>query len=799
MLNKDLPALPPLLLRGLGPSQTPRTKAEILDYLDGRIQHAAIPKFIYFSVCDWESRPSILLDRISEEFRGSRVAVRSSTGDEDSNLTLAGHYRSRLKVPSGRDTVSTAITEIVESFRGSPRDQILIQEMVEQPEWSGVLLNRDLNSGAPYYAIDYDDSGRTDGVTSGAANHKSVLIHESAREVPARFRALLEMARELEALWPGKPLNVEFAIRHGKLYILQVRLVPAIPRWTRARISRHAALLEELAVGVDCNRRSRAGLAGRGTILGQMPDWNPAELLGPRPGGLALSLFGYLISDRVWQQARALMGYRPVPGQALLMVLAGQPYVDVRKSFNSFLPAGLSAQLEEAVVDAWLQRLEEHPQLHDKVEFEVAQTVLDFSFRQHWRQWYPDILSPTDLTRYENALRNLTRRSLGLGPESTLRWAMQRIRRLERIQSDEGGISNHTEGLDRALGLLLECRRWGTLPFAVIARHAFMAESLWRSAVERGAIRAERVSQFKRSLSTVATRVSCDLSAAGRGAISFADFLRRHGHLRPGTFDILSPRYDQRAHLRDCLAPVAAPFSCRGRPFQLREKEAKALERLLRESGLAFSASRLLAYASSSWTAREHAKYVFSRHLSNALESLAHWGERRQLSRSDLFFLELQEFSADSASSDSARLLRERADARRRLAGEESGIQLGSLVRDGHDLRVVDRHDSTPNFITSRVATGPALRLERRFREPPELRDKVVCIESADPGFDWIFAGGIGGLVTRFGGANSHMAIRCAEMEIPAAIGVGDLLFTHLTAAAAIELNCPRKLVRPLQ
>ena len=38
----------------------------------------------------------------------------------------------------------------------------------------------------------------------------------------------------------------------------------------------------------------------------------------------------------------------------------------------------------------------------------------------------------------------------------------------------------------------------------------------------------------------------------------------------------------------------------------------------------------------------------------------------------------------------------------------------------------------------------------------------------------------IAGLVTQYGGANSHMAIRCAELGIPAAIGIGDKQYEGL-------------------
>jgi phosphoenolpyruvate-protein kinase (PTS system EI component) len=50
-------------------------------------------------------------------------------------------------------------------------------------------------------------------------------------------------------------------------------------------------------------------------------------------------------------------------------------------------------------------------------------------------------------------------------------------------------------------------------------------------------------------------------------------------------------------------------------------------------------------------------------------------------------------------------------------------------------------------------------------------------------------------LITKYGGANSHMAIRSAEFALPAAIGCGELLFETLSAAAVIDLDCAARKV----
>jgi phosphoenolpyruvate-protein kinase (PTS system EI component) len=70
-----------------------------------------------------------------------------------------------------------------------------------------------------------------------------------------------------------------------------------------------------------------------------------------------------------------------------------------------------------------------------------------------------------------------------------------------------------------------------------------------------------------------------------------------------------------------------------------------------------------------------------------------------------------------------------------------------------------------------------------------KLKNKIVCIISADPGYDYIFSKKIKGLVTMFGGVNSHMAIRCSELGIPAAIGVGERVFKEIANSKIARLN----------
>ena len=121
-------------------------------------------------------------------------------------------------------------------------------------------------------------------------------------------------------------------------------------------------------------------------------------------------------------------------------------------------------------------------------------------------------------------------------------------------------------------------------------------------------------------------------------------------------------------------------------------------------------------------------------------------------------------------------------------------IHLPHLITEPDDIDVITSRVDLPTFVTTKTVTSHGIHLSRN--EICALEGKIVMIESADPGFDWIFSHNISGLVTKFGGANSHMTIRCAEFELPAAIGCGGKLFDQLRNSKVIELNCGARTLR---
>jgi glutamine kinase len=783
------------------------TKAETLWRLKSLVANALIPRLYFFSSGEWTASKTDVLNTIHAQFGNEALAVRSSALSEDcADSSMAGAFLSVLNVDGGsRSVLETAIEQVVQSMTGNHRDQVLIQPMVDDVGVSGVIMTFDMVHGAPYYCIDFDDeSGRTDVVTSGNGVHKSLFVYRYADDSmvrSSRVASFLRLARELEAICGCAALDIEFGMnKAGQLFLFQVRRIALSRNWhpvTERRVKRQLAHGEDFVR--DCSRR-RDGVLGGRTVLAIMPDWNPAEIIGTTPRPLSASLYRDLITKSVWSRARASMGYRSLADADLMVLINNHPYIDVRYSFNSFLPARLPDAIGEKLVNAWLARLEAHPELHDKVEFEVVPTCMDFCFTEDFKARYPELLSDGEMKVFRAELAELTRGNLKPEAGNSLNRALENTATLDRLGLPQIPDNEAYVWLSTASFLLDQCRELGTNSFAIVARHAFIAESLLRSAVRKGALTENRLTEFKRSIRTVTGNMVEEYAKVCHGELSRSEFLETYGHLRPGTYEITSLRYDERDDL--FIDDMPALPSSDVPQFRLTDNERDSIEMLLCQAGLdVLNADQLLTHAQRAIAGREHVKFVFTRTLSDALSAVMRWGGHHGLSRDDLSYLDWPAIAkglSHPVMDDVDRYYLNIAETARRSMAAAHAFRLAHIIFRVRDIYVATLNRSVPNFVGTGSASGAVVQLAVNTHTSINIKGQIVCIENADPGFDWIFTKGPSALITRFGGANSHMAVRCAEFGLPAAIGCGDQIYQRVVEAGSIELNCAEKILRPI-
>lgn len=787
------------------------TKAETLARLQPLVTKARIPAFLYFSVNQWHTETGKILAQVGNLTNGCNVIVRSSAIDEDGkDSAMAGLYESVPSIPGhNHDALRVAVEAVISSYRRKgDREvhdhQVLIQIMLEQVLMSGALFTQDLNTGAPYYVINYDDqSGRTDTVTSGNEySNRTLYVHRGAVAAlrSKRFKQLLAAVEELERFSGSESLDIEFALDNNlQVHLFQVRPITTKPNWNRGIALRVDQSVRQIQNFVRHRLLPVSGVHGKRSLFGQMPDWNPAEMIGRTPRPLSLSLYRYLITDRAWRQARRKMGYAEPHGMPLMVSLGGQPFIDVRLSFHSYLPMDLPESIGGKLVDAWLDRLTENPHLHDKVEFDVAVTCLTLDFEERVARQFADAMLPDEKRIYRDCLRQLTNKLL-TNNVAPIADELARIEYLDTLRVRLLSTKKHPD-LATVASLLEECIEFGTIPFSILARHAFIAQALLRSLVARGVLTERDFGAFQHSIRTVASDLADDTRRLLRGEINRSTFMERYGHLRPGTYDILSPRYDQREDLF-CHAPIDAQSTLEHHEFALSAQQQSDVSRLLADEQLGIDAKALFVYCRDSIVAREYAKFVFTKNISDALEAIANWAEQVGLNRDELSFLDIREIldTLATAASDSVKsYLRALSEDGRQRHETTVALRLPQVLCIEQDVEIVPLRIEQPNFITAKLVRGRCIQLHEYEEVEPDISNKIVLIEKADPGFDWIFAYGIQGLITKYGGSNSHMAIRCAEFSIPAAIGCGEQIFDRLEHARAIELNCAESVIRQVE
>ena len=785
------------------------TKADTLERLRPLVRKSVIGEQVQFTVGEWRQDKPGIMERIKETFAAQSLAIRSSALAEDGwTKSNAGQFTTVLDIPEADPVkVDAAIEEVAKSYgAANPNDQILVQSMLSNVVMHGVVLTRTLIYNSPYYTLNYDDSGLdTIAVTSGQGNNlKTAIIHRHLGSQPSRADSrlvrVLEAVQELELHVGHDALDVEFAITaEGPVHVLQLRPIAAEPSHWRLDEADIGRALQAAAQTFEGKQIPSPFILGRRTIFGIMPDWNPAEIIGPKPRRLALSLYQYLVTDEIWAAQRAEYGYRDVRPQPLMIAFAGHPYIDVRACFNSFVPASVPDELAERLVEHYLDRLDAEPNLHDKVEFSIVFTCMAFDFAQRSQELLAAGFTKEDVATLRTALTDLTEGAPERCQEqlSAIDELDRRYRRL--MQADMPPV-------ERAFALLEDCRRFGTLPFAHLARAAFVATSLVRSLETIGVTNTAQTEDFLQSLSTVSGMFEIDGHKVASGNLPWPEFVERYGHLRPGTYEVTSPSYaeDSERYLRPMVTAAGEVSLKHGSEESVvwDESTRDAIQKSISTMGLSWDVETFENFLRQSIEGREYAKFIFSRNLSVALADLVSYAETADVDRGQLAHIsigDLLSLHTGSPVKDINSWLTERADEGERWHQVAQAIELPSLLVNRADLFAFERHASQPNFVTSKSIVAEVVNLAAESSSTVDLNGKIVLIPQADPGFDWLFGHQIAGLITMYGGANSHMTIRAAEFGLPAAIGVGEVRYDQLASAAVLKLDCAANWVQAVR
>ena len=764
------------------------------------LKKSIIPTFYKFRIEDIKKNKKKILTLIIKNL-SKKICIRSSYFLEDGkSKSMAGEFEGVSNVTNSKKNLIFGVNKLIRQYNSKSKNkfiinqsEIIFQNYLSSSKLSGVVTNFCIQDGSDYYVINYDDTSKlTNTVTSGSKTGGRV-IHIFKNNIKGlrskMFRKIIFSVKEIEKKINNAKIDIEFAIdKKGLFNIFQIRPISTTKNWKKFEKKLFFKnLLKNQTNFTKINSMNKN--FGKYSIFGLMPDWNPVEMIGYQPNKLAFSLYHELITKDSWSKARKKMGYKIV-NRPLMYKFTGKPFIDARLSFYSFLPSTVKDNTAKKIVNYWSHELISKPYLHDKIEFEISDGSYDAFTKLKVLKNY-NFLNYKEKNEYLRKLQYFTNQKilnfdnegiilnkclLKLENDRTLLLDNFKNKKINTLKFD---IKN----------LIKNIKKNGIIPFSIYARYAFIGKKFLNSLFEKKIISKFSYLKLINSINSITT-FYINLEKQRNTIKKKRIFENYFYHLRPGTYDINIKRYNLSLKTRR-IKNLNELLSLEFKTPKIKESDKKNINIFLKKNNFIFNYAKLIKFCLLSIKLRENSKFLFTRSLSDLIEILKYYLRYYLVSQDKFSKFDLKDIFKLTKKNRN-KLINKiiMNDKKFYLINRKS--KLPYLITNFNDFFIASNLLTKPNFVTSKIITRKVIEIKNK-KFDLNLFNKIILIENADPGFDWIFSKRIGGLITKYGGVNSHMSIRCEELNIPAVIGLGNDNFEKIKNDSLITINCKNK------
>jgi len=755
-----------------------------IDNLNKIKKHFNVPKFFYFNFDDYNKNKFIILKKIKEKFQ-KKIIIRSASFFEDNIYSGAGKYLSIPDVsPDNKKIINEKILAVFNSYGKNKSNQfILVQEYIKNAETVGVIFTGDPKNGSPFRTINFNNSNTTDLITSGKSNGQITYYFKGTprKKLSSRIKIIEKIIKRLEKKF-SYFLDIEFLILKKKVFILQVRKLNT----NMNNQVNFKKTLFDLEKKISKLTYEKSHLLGKERFFSTMTDWNPAEIIGLKPKPLALSLYQSLITDEVWAESRINLGYKDITKMPLVYSFLGTPYIDIKTDINSFLIPTLSEKIQSKLVKLYCNKFKKNPYYYyDKIESSLVINSISLNVKKYKNLLCNSKLNKKEILQIIQEYKKLTSKIILKLNEN--------IKKYEYGENLFKNLKNSKNSTINKIYLLHNiCKNYGTLPFANLARMAFIAIEFLDSFERLKIITNAEGKLFLRTIKSISYEMTKTLIKSN------SKFLQIYGHLRPNTYEISTPSYKE--NFKKYFKKINKNIQ-RRKKFNFSKLQKNKINNLLKKNSFEkINADILIKFIENSIYHREKSKLFFTKIIDEIFYQLKILSKRIKLMKENIKYLNIkkilnfyEEFSHDNMIKD----LKNNILENKKNYNFNLNFNLPNIILNKKNIYFFEEKNASPTFITSKFIISKSIVLKKNTNKY-NLDNKIICIESADPGFDFIFNYNIKGLITAFGGPNSHMSIRCNEFAIPAAIGIGEKKFSQLIEANTIYLNCEKKILSSL-
>ena len=756
------------------------------------LKKSIIPDLQIVNIQEFIKNRNKVADEITHFFKKGKIVVRSSFSTEDNfESSSAGKYLSVLNINvKDKDLIKKSILNVIKSSDkkiNKNKEHIIVQRQTTDSVISGVIFTKDINTNSHYYLINYTMGSNTTLVTSGQ-NSKLIKIRKGLdiKKINKPWKKLIIAVKEIEEKLTSSPLDIEFSINSkNQVKVFQIR--PIVFNLNNYQIPHEKF---NKLINKNINKYNELKKIKRLTLFSDMAFWNPSELIGEYPRALSKSLFENLITDINWSKSLQRIGYSKV-NEKLGYKFGNKFYINLDNSFKGLLLNNIEEKIKKFLVESYKKKLIKNNSAHDKIEFEVVNSCWNFSLYNDLESnlknnFNKNIIDKTYKKIKIHSLKIIN--NISNEKSNFLRIEKAFIKKYEvkikKFYKEKSFISK-IKILDQ---LLSGTKSEISSVFCVSARYGFISLSIIKSAMYENIISSDEYNILTSNIETIASQFQRDVHLFKSNKISKKIFLKKYSHMRPNMFDIESRNFD--------IDLLSKNFVLNER---YTEKNSNLKIKIFKKMFLNENIDpiKFQKFYEISIQLREKYKFVLSKYINKLLLMIENIFEKKftnkEIANIDLNYL-LHFKNNNLNYNDFTDLIKNQINLAYQKYNENENIHLPSVIKNNIDFNIIKSNDTKPNFITNKKVIKKFKYLKQY--KNVNLDDKIILIDSADPGFDWIFTFKIKGLITKFGGAASHMAIRCAEFQIPAAIGCGEIIFNDLLKQKRILLDCNKNYIK---
>ncbi len=719
-----------------------KNKAKNLEFVKNN-SNIKIPYFKEVAFDDFENIEETL-GKFSEQ-----IIIRSNSSKEDTDETSsAGKFLSIGPIDKKDiSLIKKSWNEVLQSYEKDDNNTVIFQDYVDGAKSVSVLTSYKVGTDSPYRTFSTYYGSQTDAVTSGRYNKiKNFFIHRSLDNLPEKFKEyykFFKIQNQLENLFGNKQLDIEIVTDHKEEpLLLQVRPL-------MGKVIKKEPIMVERSV-IDENVKRYKELItttddrfGTNQIYSNMSDMNPAEMIGKKPDNIAFSLYRFMFTDTTWNKQRGEFGYRIYSGGKLMELFNNVAYINVNHSLNSFLTRNIKNETCEKIINYQLNKLETYPHLHDSIEFDISRSSYTFETDEKFGQEYENIIDRKEIIQWHHDLIEIDSFN-----SSTLH------KNNEIILDAFSKLDDSFQYLDKEN--IKFVRDNMALPFTHHSRLGFVYFAQINNFLKNGVINEEEKQNLLLSVNSISTKMKQDAYRVKIGDISLNDFLGIYGHVRAGNYNLSS------SNLKSNISFAESLINTSNEPIPSEPLKIDIFKKIDDYFNL-----NKISYTSENWvemfqlavSTRENSKFYYTKGIDGILSEV----EEKDISDRELFLLLDFEYNDMNTFNQ-----------------EIEDTLMPDVITSSDDFYAYEEMNKDGNYIGQGTVTGEILFLDGIENNRNNLDNKIIVIPAADPGWDWIFNYKIKSLITEFGGPNSHMAIRCAEHNIPAILGIGEKNFSAI-------------------